>query len=119
MPDRLLTLLFAALFFLLYSNPLQSQSVESWTPESMVNLPVAGSPEISPDGSMVAYTVRETNMEGEESSFLTHMWIAKTDGSMNRQFTRGDESATNPQFSPMENIFHSFQPVTVTARCTK
>jgi len=101
MTYRTFILFSAAFLILLFSNPVQSQStVESWTPESMVNLPVAGSPEISPDGSMIAYTVRETLMEGDESSFLTHIWIAKADGSMNRQFTRGDQSATNPQFSP-------------------
>lgn len=66
----------------------------------MVNQPVVGSPEISPDGSKVAYTVRKTQMEGEESSFLTHIWVANSDGSMNRQFTQGEESVSNPQFSP-------------------
>lgn len=66
----------------------------------MIDQPVVGSPEISPDGSMIAYTIRETRMEGDESSFLTHIWVASADGSMNRQFTRGEESATNPQFSP-------------------
>lgn len=66
----------------------------------MVDLPVAGSPEISPDGLTIAYTIRETNMEGDESSFTTHIWVANADGSMNRQFTRGEQSATNPQFSP-------------------
>ena len=76
------------------------QVIENWTPEAMVNLPVAGSPELSPDGSMIAYTVRETNMEGDESSFTTHIWVAAADGSVNRQFTRGEQSATNPQFSP-------------------
>ncbi len=90
-----------ALFSLLFVYNLSAQTtVESWTPESMVNLPVVGSPEISPDGSVIAYTVRETNMEGDESRFTTHIWVAKADGSMNRQFTRGEQSATNPQFSP-------------------
>lgn len=89
------------IFFLICISPLQAQTViENWTPEAMVNLPITGSPELSPDGSMIAYTVRETNMEGDESSFTTHIWVAKADGSMNRQFTQGDESATNPQFSP-------------------
>ena len=93
--------LLPALFSLLFVYNLSAQTaVESWTPESMVNLPVVGSPEISPDGSVIAYTVRETNMEGDESSFTTHIWVAKADGSMNRQFTRGEQSATNPQFSP-------------------
>jgi dipeptidyl aminopeptidase/acylaminoacyl peptidase len=75
-------------------------TIENWTPESMVDLPVVGSPAISPDGSVIAYTVRETQMKGDDSSFLTHIWVAKADGSFNRQFTRGEESSTNPQFSP-------------------
>ena len=78
-------------------------TIENWTPEAMVNLPVAGSPELSPDGSVIAYTVRTTNMEGDDSSFTTHIWVANADGSMNRQFTFGEQSATNPQFSPDGN----------------
>ncbi|MFU8811478.1 MAG: prolyl oligopeptidase family serine peptidase [Balneolaceae bacterium] len=74
--------------------------IESWTPEAMVNQPVVGSPAVSPDGSMIAYTIRETNMEGDDSEFLTHIWVASADGTMNRQFTRGDQSVSNPQFSP-------------------
>lgn len=93
--------LMAVVLMLISQHPLTAQTtVESWTPEAMVNLPIAGSPAISPDGSKIAYTVRETNMEGDESSFTTHIWVASADGSMNRQFTRGEDSATNPQFSP-------------------
>ena len=80
---------------------VHSQTViENWTPESMVNQPVVGSAAISPDGSMIAYTVRETKMEGEDSEFLTHIWVASADGTMNRQFTRGEHSVSNPQFTP-------------------
>lgn len=94
---------YSLLLFLLLvgTGTLNAQvTVHSWTPESMINQPVVGSPEISPDGAMVAYTVRETQMEKDESSFLTHIWVANSDGSMNRQFTQGEESASNPQFSP-------------------
>ncbi|MCC5940120.1 MAG: S9 family peptidase [Balneolaceae bacterium] len=95
------TLFLTTLFVLFIFQNLDAQTtIDSWTPEVMVNLPVVGSPELSPDGSMIAYTVRETNMEEDESSFTTHIWVANADGSMNRQFTRGDQSATNPQFSP-------------------
>ena len=97
--NRSILLSITLLFFV--TLPVSAQiTIESWTPEAMVNLPVAGSPELSPDGSMIAYTVRETNMDGDESSFTTHVWVASADGSMNRQFTRGEQSATNPQFSP-------------------
>lgn len=101
MLNNQISVLFITVFLVISLQTLNAQtSVESWSPESMVNLPVVGSPEISPDGSVIAYTVRKTRMEEEESSFLTHVWVAGTDGSINRQFTRGEESATSPQFSP-------------------
>jgi len=78
----------------------QDTTAFQWTPEKMVQLDEVDAPVISPDGSMIAYEVRETLMEGEESSFLTHIWVAAKDGSMNRQFTRGEKSAANPRFTP-------------------
>lgn len=93
--------LWVALLFSLAVTPLFSQTViDNWTPEAMVNLPVVGSPVLSPDGSLIAYTLRETNMEGNESSFTTHIWVARADGTSNRQFTFGEQSAVSPQFSP-------------------
>ena len=101
-------LLFTLLFAIIGFQSIYSQTViESWTPEAMVNQPVVGSPAISPDGSTIAYTIRETKMEGEESEFLSHIWVATADGTMNRQFTRGDQSVSNPQFSP-DGQFLSF-----------
>ncbi|HMB97728.1 MAG TPA: hypothetical protein VKM36_04550, partial [Balneolaceae bacterium] len=76
------------------------QEFEEWHPDQMIQLPGVFSATISPDGSTVAYVVRETLMEGEQSEFLSHIWVAKTDGSMNRQYTRGDKSASNPSFTP-------------------
>ncbi|MFO7798655.1 MAG: S9 family peptidase [Rhodohalobacter sp.] len=94
-------LLITLLFVITGIQSIYSQAViESWTPEAMVDQPVVGPPAISPDGSMVAYIIRETKMEGEESQFLSHIWVASADGMMNRQFTRGDQSVSNPQFSP-------------------
>jgi dipeptidyl aminopeptidase/acylaminoacyl peptidase len=55
---------------------------------------------ISPDGQTVAFVVREPLMEGEQSEYLSQVWMAAADGSWVRQFTRGDESASNPSFSP-------------------
>lgn len=39
-------------------------------------------------------------MEDENSEFLIHIWVARTDGSMNRQYTRGEHSTSNLVFSP-------------------
>lgn len=71
-----------------------------WTPEKMVKLDEVDDPVISPNGKYVAYEIRETLMSETESSFRTHIWVMATDGSMNRQFTRGEQSASNPRFTP-------------------
>ncbi len=70
-----------------------------WTPEHMVGLERVGSPAVSPDGKWVAYEVRQTKMEGEESSFLTQIWLTSVDGTMNRQFTESDKSSMSPRFT--------------------
>jgi dipeptidyl aminopeptidase/acylaminoacyl peptidase len=73
---------------------------KAWTPSSMINYNRLTGAVISPDGKNVAYTVSTPQMEGEKSEFLTHVWIATTDGGSNHQFTFGDKSCNNPQFSP-------------------
>ncbi len=56
-----------------------------------------GSPQISPDGRWVAYTVSETDWEDNE--FKTQIWVAQADGSERWQLTRGKKSASNPAWS--------------------
>jgi len=73
---------------------------KAWTPADMMKFKRLASAIISPDGKRVAYTVSVPLMEGDKSEYLTHIWVASTDGSMNRQFTFGDKSCANPQFSP-------------------
>ncbi len=73
---------------------------KAWTPAGMMKFKRLTSAVISPDGKRVAYTVSVPLMEGDKSEYLTHIWVAATDGSMNRQFTYGDKSCANPQFSP-------------------
>ncbi len=59
-----------------------------------------GNLDVSPDGKMVAYTVSNARMDGENSDFLTQIWVVAADGSSNHQFTFGDKSCSNPKFSP-------------------
>lgn len=75
-------------------------TIEAWTPSAMASLPVVTSTAIAPDGVYVAYTVRETKMEGEDSKYLSHLWVAKSDGSFDRQYTHRDESVSSPAFTP-------------------
>ncbi len=71
-----------------------------WTPAEIIKYKRVSSPALSEDGRLVAYTVATARMEGETSDFLTHIYVVSTDGKINAQFTFGDKSCTNPQFSP-------------------
>ncbi len=73
---------------------------DRWTPELSMRYKQVGGTTISPDGSLVAYSVRVPLMEGEQSEYLSHIWIARSDGSGSVQYTRGDASAGSPAFSP-------------------
>ena len=58
-------------------------------------------PRISPDGTRVAYTVSETKMEKDkEWKNVTEVWVVAITGGKPRQYTRGDKSATAPEWSP-------------------
>ncbi|MEQ9568683.1 MAG: hypothetical protein RLN75_00715, partial [Longimicrobiales bacterium] len=75
-------------------------AVQEWSPAVSMQFRGVSSTEISPDGAHVAFVVREPLMEGEQSEYLSHIWMAAADGSGARQYTRGDESAGNPSFTP-------------------
>ena len=71
-----------------------------WTPEKSMEFDVVQQTAIAPDGSRVAYVVRVPLIEGEQSEYLSHIWLVDSNGQNAVQFTRGDESATSPSFSP-------------------
>ncbi|MFN3841032.1 MAG: TolB family protein, partial [Cyclobacteriaceae bacterium] len=86
------------LLLLICSTGLFAQNI--WTPAEMMKFKRLTSATLSPNGKHIAYTVSVPLMEGDKSDFLTHIWVASTDGSMNRQFTYGDKSCFSPKFSP-------------------
>jgi dipeptidyl aminopeptidase/acylaminoacyl peptidase len=60
-----------------------------------------GSPRISPDGSHVAYVVTETKMEKDkEWKSVSQVWVVPVRSGKARQYTRGEKSATAPEWSP-------------------
>ncbi len=77
-----------------------SETWDRWTPALSMRYHQLSSTALSPDGSRVAYVVREPLMDGEQSEYLSHVWLANTDGSGAHQFTRGEKSASSPRFSP-------------------
>jgi len=62
------------------------------------------SPQLSPDGTKVAYLVSSVEKleKGEAGKSVTHLWMVPAAGpaSAARQFTRGDKSASDINWSP-------------------
>ena len=94
----------SAAFLLLALAPAAATTQEAqapvWTPELSMRFDAVNATAISPDGSLVAFVVREAVMDENTSEYRSHVWVAAADGSWSRQFTQGDESASNPSFSP-------------------
>ncbi len=87
------------LFLLWFILPLFAQETK-WTPALQMQTRSVGNVRVSPDGQRVVYTVTKAVMTEEKSEYLTHIWMASTDGKMNFQFTFGEKSCSNPQWSP-------------------
>jgi dipeptidyl aminopeptidase/acylaminoacyl peptidase len=68
------------------------------TVDQILSLKRVGSPEISPDGRYVAYTVRETNWD--DNAYETELWIADTSSGANYQLTNAKKSSQSPAWSP-------------------
>src|SRR5258707_921940 len=68
------------------------------TVDQILSLKRAASPEISPDGRWVAYTVRETNWD--ENAYETEIWLADTRTHATRQLTNAKKSSAAPAWSP-------------------
>src|SRR5262245_40423581 len=68
------------------------------TIDQLLSLKRAGSPEISPDGRLVAFTVRETNWD--DNAYDTQIWIADAAAGTTRQLTSSKKSSQSPRWSP-------------------
>ncbi len=77
-----------------------STATDRWTPALSMGYSQVSGVAISEDGAHVAYVVRKPIMEGEKSEYLSHVWLASSDGTRSRQFTRGAKSSSSPSFSP-------------------
>jgi dipeptidyl aminopeptidase/acylaminoacyl peptidase len=77
-----------------------AQAPTAWSPELAMQVRSVGDVTPSPDGTLAAYTETRAVMEEERSEQLTHIFLARADGSGRFQLTQGEKSATAPQFSP-------------------
>src|SRR5437660_9479230 len=70
------------------------------TAMDLMKIATVSAPRISPDGSRVAYTVSETKMEKDkEWKNVSQVWVVPVIGGHARQYTRGEKSATAPEWS--------------------
>ena len=68
------------------------------TVEDLMALKSLGTARISPDGTRVAYTVTETDME--QDAYVTQIWLADAATGKSIQLTRGKKSSSGPAWSP-------------------
>ncbi len=78
----------------------------SITVDDILAMKSVGDPQVSPDGQWVAYTVRQRDMEEDESG--TQIWAVATSGGNPIPMTSAESSASNPRWSP-DNRYLSFK----------
>jgi dipeptidyl aminopeptidase/acylaminoacyl peptidase len=79
-------------------NPAAEPPRVAPTVDQILSITRAGSPEISPDGRWVAYTVRQTNWD--DNAYDTQIWLADASAGTTRQLTNGKKSSQSPAWSP-------------------
>jgi dipeptidyl aminopeptidase/acylaminoacyl peptidase len=88
--------MFARFFFVLIPATLCAQ----WTPELSMKVKTVSAAVPSADGKLAVWTETHPVYDGEKSESLTHVYLARTDGSERMQLTRGEKSSNAPAFSP-------------------
>ena len=78
--------------------PTPAQPPPGPTVDQLISLKRAGSPAISPDGRLVAYTVREVNWD--EDAYETEIWVADVAAGTTHQLTNARKSSSSPKWSP-------------------
>ena len=80
---------------------LHAEDATEWTPAHSMKFREVSSAQPSPDGKLAIWTQREAVIAEEKSEYVTHVFLGKSDGSWRVQLTRGEKSATNPDFPLM------------------
>ena len=75
-----------------------AQSPAAPTVDQILSLKRVASPEISPDGRLVAYTLRDTNWD--DNAYETEIWIADVESGKTYALTNAKKSSQSPAWSP-------------------
>src|SRR6185437_6822111 len=68
------------------------------TPEELLRVQSVGNPQVSPDGSWVAYVVSSNNLEADEAR--SAIWMVSWDGTQRLALTAAAEGTSKPRWSP-------------------
>jgi dipeptidyl aminopeptidase/acylaminoacyl peptidase len=71
-----------------------------WTPELAQRVKRVTDARVSPDGSRAAFVVATAVTDGKKSEWLSHVHVARADGSGGFALTSGEKSCTAPAWSP-------------------
>jgi dipeptidyl aminopeptidase/acylaminoacyl peptidase len=88
----------AAVLAFFFAPHAAAQSKRHLGPDDFYRMREVGSPQISPDGKWIAYTV--TTMNRELDRLETQIWTVDWEGMQSLQMTYGPESASSPKWSP-------------------
>lgn len=91
----------ACLVLLIFLNSFLSAQNSEKRPiaiDDVYRMAKVGSPQVSPDGKWVAYTV--TTIDKEADKRRTAIWMVNWDGTQDLQLTFGAQSSSSPKWSP-------------------
>ena len=92
-------IIYGALLGLLFSTPAAAADPRPFDVEDLVRLARVSAPSVSPDGRLVAYVLRETDIEGDRG--VTGLWLAPSDGSADAmRLTTVVANASSPHWAP-------------------
>jgi Tol biopolymer transport system component len=67
-------------------------------PEDLLRIRGVGDPQISPDGTRIAFVVTSASQDRDE--YASNIWVVNTEGGEPRQITEGDFPCAWPAWSP-------------------
>ena len=89
---------FAALVVMFAAAALHAQAPRALQPADFAAQRDVSDPQLSPDGTLVAYTVRTTDLAKDKT--FHNLWLVRWDGTANRALTLGDNKQSHPRWSP-------------------
>ena len=80
------------------SDAVKPQSKQGFTVKDLVTLARVSDPRISPDGVLLLYALRETDMAANKG--INGLWLSNIDGSNARRLSAKGQSVGNARFAP-------------------